>query len=76
MCIFGTLININVITFLRVSSVRFEVFTAASNFRATEFSSGVGNLLTQSREEGGVMFLRNGVTSMLNTRIFIQKTII
>jgi len=62
--IFGILINIIVKTILRVSSVRFKIFTAASIFRVTEFISGFGNHLIQSRKEGGIMFLRNGITSM------------
>jgi len=56
-----------------VSGVRFKVFTVTSIFRVTEFSSGVGNHLTQSREEGGTMFLRNGITSMLHTRISMPE---
>jgi hypothetical protein len=61
----------NVRTILQVFSVRFKVFTAASIFRVTEFSSGAGNHLNQIREEGGKIFLRNGITSMLHTRIYI-----
>jgi hypothetical protein len=67
----GTVKNVN--TILKVCSVLFKVFTAASTFRVTEFSSGVGNYFTQSREEGVTMFLRNGITSMLHTRIYMPE---
>ena len=60
-------------TTLQGSSVRFKVFTVASNFKVAEFSSGVGNHLTESREEGGTIFLRNGKTSMLHTRIYMPE---
>jgi hypothetical protein len=41
----------NVRTIIQVSGVRFKLFTAASIFTVTEFGSGFGNHLTQSREE-------------------------
>jgi hypothetical protein len=65
--------NINLATILVVSSVRFKVFTAASIFKVTEFSSGVGNHLIQSREERGIIFLQNGITSMLHTRVYMAE---